>query len=166
MIIESNLCLSCLVRGSMHPAYRYYNVILFLLSYCFTTVFIRLLKLYCGFNYSYSPGSLTYSSYAALSLHRAPQCARRVAVDGKATSRFPDKSIQKLFTLARVDTSAFQHLGTVSNRARSLDSTDARPESIRLEIRNDRRSEELLLAITGVEVYCVYRYVHFHHVQE
>jgi hypothetical protein len=89
-------------------------------------------------------------------------------VDGKATSGLPDKSIQKLFASARVARRACPRtlvryaIGRVF-----LDGTDARPEPIRLEIRSDRPSENLMFAIMMVRNrYCVYRHVHLQHVRE
>jgi hypothetical protein len=59
-----------------------------------------------------------------------------------------------------------QHLGTVWNWACFLDGKNARPEPVPLEIRNDRPSESLVLAILSMHMYGVYRYVHFQHVHE
>jgi hypothetical protein len=62
---------------------------------------------------------------AVVDVGRLAATAIRVFLDGKATSAFPDKSIQKLFASS-------QHPGTVRNRACFLDGKKAPPELIRL----------------------------------
>jgi hypothetical protein len=51
-----------------------------------------------------------------------------------------------------------KNLGTVRNWASFLDGTNARPEPIRFEIRNDR--PKLLLAMTGLQMYRVFQRVY------
>jgi hypothetical protein len=95
---------------------------------------------------------------------------RRVVLSSNTiTSAFSESSIHNLFVSARTARSArlsTLDLGTVRNWACFLDGKKVRPELVRLEIGDDRLSEKLMLAITGMQTYCVYRRVKFQHVHE
>ena len=86
-------------------------------------------------------------------------------VGGKATSGFPDKSIQKLLIVlvqtarrARPSTLARQ----VSRRVCWMARTRGRILFVSRESqRHDQTSEKLLCAITGIHIYRVYRSIQF-----